>query len=88
MSVDPYMRGRMNDVKSYTAAVELGEPIDGGAIGEVVTSNADGFAEGDLVLHQLGWREVAVSRRRRARRSSTSRACRSPPISACSGCRA
>ena len=60
LSVDPYMRGRMNDVKSYVPAFELGQPMEGGAIGEVVASEADGFAEGDLVLHMAGWRDEAV----------------------------
>ncbi len=60
MSVDPYMRGRMNDVKSYMPPFEVGAPLDGGAVGEVVASNADGFAVGDHVLHGLGWREYAV----------------------------
>src|SRR4051794_17103912 len=60
MSVDPYMRGRMNDVKSYVPPFQLDRPLDGGAVGEVVVSNAEGFSEGDLVLHQLGWREHAV----------------------------
>jgi len=60
LSVDPYMRGRMNDVKSYVPAFQLGEPMEGGAIGEVVESTADGFAPGDLVLHMAGWRDEAV----------------------------
>ena len=60
LSVDPYMRGRMNDVKSYVPAFQLGEPMEGGAIGEVVESSADGFAPGDLVLHMAGWRDEAV----------------------------
>lgn len=58
-SVDPYMRGRMNDVKSYTPPFKLDHPMDGGAVGEVIASNADGFAVGDQVLHGLGWREYA-----------------------------
>lgn len=58
-SVDPYMRGRMNDVKSYTPPFKLDHPMEGGAVGEVVASNADGFAVGDHVLHGLGWREYA-----------------------------
>ncbi|MGW4358511.1 NADP-dependent oxidoreductase [Streptomyces californicus] len=58
-SVDPYMRGRMNDVKSYTPPFKLDHPMDGGAVGEVVASNAEGFAVGDHVLHGLGWREIA-----------------------------
>ena len=60
LSVDPYMRGRMNDVKSYVPAFQLGEPMEGGAIGEVVESTADGFAPSDLVLHMAGWRDEAV----------------------------
>ncbi|MFF4171893.1 NADP-dependent oxidoreductase [Streptomyces sp. NPDC001744] len=58
-SVDPYMRGRMNDVKSYVPPFKLDHPMDGGAVGEVVASNAEGFAVGDHVLHGLGWREYA-----------------------------
>jgi NADPH-dependent curcumin reductase CurA len=60
LSVDPYMRGRMNDVKSYVPAVQVGEPMVGGAIGEVVDSKAEGFAPGDLVQHMAGWRDEAV----------------------------
>lgn len=60
LSVDPYMRGRMNDVKSYVPAFAIGAPMDGGAIGEVVESKADGFAPGDLVQHMAGWRDEAV----------------------------
>ncbi|NUT97763.1 MAG: NADP-dependent oxidoreductase [Saccharothrix sp.] len=60
MSVDPYMRGRMNDRKSYVAPFQIGKPLDGGAVGEVVASEAEGFAVGDTVLHGLGWREYAL----------------------------
>ena len=60
LSVDPYMRGRMNDVKSYVPPFQLGEPMDGGAIGEVVASKAAGLAPGDLVQHMGGWRDEAV----------------------------
>jgi len=60
LSVDPYMRGRMNDVKSYVPPFALGEPMEGGAIGEVVESKADGFAPGDLVQHMAGWRDEGV----------------------------
>jgi NADPH-dependent curcumin reductase CurA len=60
LSVDPYMRGRMNDVKSYVPPFQLGQPMDGGAIGEVVESKSEGFAPGDLVQHMAGWRDEAV----------------------------
>jgi NADPH-dependent curcumin reductase CurA len=60
MSVDPYMRGRMNDRPSYVPPFRLGEPLDGGAVGVVVASTVDAFAEGDTVLHRLGWRELAI----------------------------
>jgi NADPH-dependent curcumin reductase CurA len=61
ISVDPYMRGRMNDVKSYVPPFALDAPMDGGAVGEVVASNVAGLEPGDTVLHQLGWREHAVA---------------------------
>jgi NADPH-dependent curcumin reductase CurA len=60
-SVDPYMRPRMNDVRSYVAPYTLGEAMTGGAVGQVVASRSSTFAEGDWVLHQLGWREWALS---------------------------
>ena len=60
LSVDPYMRGRMNESKSYIPPFQLGEPMDGGAVGEVVESKAEGFAAGDLVSHFAGWRDEAV----------------------------
>jgi NADPH-dependent curcumin reductase CurA len=59
-SVDPYMRGRMNDVKSYVPPFQLDRPMDGGAVGEVIASRSDDIAVGDHVLHGLGWREYAV----------------------------
>src|SRR4051794_41928602 len=61
MSVDPYMRGRMNDVKSYVPPFQLDAPLDGGAVGEVIASEDPSLAAGDLVLHGLGWRENAVA---------------------------
>ena len=60
-SVDPYMRPRMNDVRSYVAPFTLGEPMTGGAVGQVVSSRHDLLTEGDWVLHGLGWREWALS---------------------------
>jgi NADPH-dependent curcumin reductase CurA len=60
LSVDPYMRGRMNDVKSYVPPFQVGAPLEGGAVAEVIESRADTFAPGELVLHMAGWRDEAV----------------------------
>ena len=60
MSVDPYMRGRMNDTKSYIPPFEVGAALQGGAVGEVVASRADSHPVGTQVLHMQGWREHAV----------------------------
>src|ERR1700712_819291 len=68
MSVDPYMRGRMNDVKSYVPPFKLDQAMDGGAVGEVVASNAEGFEGGHVVLHQQGWREHAIVKAEHARK--------------------
>src|SRR5258706_11478382 len=57
MSVDPYMRGRMSDRKSYVPPFELGKPLEGGAVGEVVESRASQFKPGETVTSNLGWRE-------------------------------
>jgi NADPH-dependent curcumin reductase CurA len=57
MSVDPYMRGRMYDRPSYVPPFQIGEPLQGGAIGEVVASGDPGFKPGDLVDSMFGWRE-------------------------------
>ncbi|MEA2466670.1 MAG: hypothetical protein QOJ57_796, partial [Thermoleophilaceae bacterium] len=61
MSVDPYMRGRMNDAKSYVPPFQLDAPLDGGAVGEVVASEDPSLAPGDTVLHAMGWRDYAVA---------------------------
>jgi NADPH-dependent curcumin reductase CurA len=68
LSVDPYMRGRMNDVKSYAPPFQVGEVMDGGAVGEVIASNSPDLAVGDWVLHNLGWREYAVLSSRSVRK--------------------
>ncbi len=57
MTVDPYMRGRMNDVKSYAPPFQLGKALDGGAIGRVTVSKDPAFKAGDLVQSGFGWRE-------------------------------
>ncbi|MFG2007518.1 NADP-dependent oxidoreductase [Micromonospora sp. NPDC048868] len=68
VSVDPYMRGRMNDVRSYVPPFALDAPLDGGAVGEVVASEVEGLQPGDTVLHGLGWREYALLDARAARK--------------------
>jgi NADPH-dependent curcumin reductase CurA len=60
-SVDPYMRPRMNDVRSYVAPFTLGEAMTGGAVGQVVVSHNERHPEGSWVVHGLGWREWALS---------------------------
>ena len=61
LSLDPYMRGRMNDAKSYAAPVKLGEVMIGGTAGEVVASKNPKFAVGDKVVGYLGWQLYGVS---------------------------
>jgi NADPH-dependent curcumin reductase CurA len=57
MSVDPYMRGRMNERKSYVPPFEIGKPLEGGAVGDVIESRAPEFKPGDVVTSNFGWRE-------------------------------
>src|ERR1035441_3904699 len=61
MSVDPYMRGRMNEGKSYVPPFELGKPLSGGAVGDVIESRAPEFNPGDVVTSNFGWREYFVA---------------------------
>lgn len=61
MSVDPYMRGRMNAGRSYIPQFEMGRPLEGGAISEVVASQADAFKPGDIVTSSYGWREYVIA---------------------------
>lgn len=61
ISVDPYMRGRMNGGKSYVPPFELGKPMTGGAVGEVVESRAEAFHPGDAVTSNYGWREYFIA---------------------------
>jgi hypothetical protein len=61
MSVDPYMRGRMYDRESYVPPFQIGEALQGGAVGRVVASNFDGLKPGDLVESMFGWREYVVA---------------------------
>ena len=57
MSLDPYMRGRMNDAKSYAKAVEIGEEMEAGAVSQVIKSNSSKFKEGDFVEGRTGWQD-------------------------------
>ena len=61
LSLDPYMRGRMNEGKSYAKAQELGEVMTGGTVGKVIESNHKRFKVGDHVVGALGWQQYAVS---------------------------
>ena len=62
MSVDPYMRGRMTERESYIPPFKIGAVMDGGAVGQVVASNAPSHAVGDYVVSMFGWREYAVAK--------------------------
>jgi NADPH-dependent curcumin reductase CurA len=68
LSLDPYMRGRMRDAKSYAPPVALGEVMGAGAVGQVVKSNHPHFAVGDIVEDTMGWQEFAIGPGRTARK--------------------
>ncbi|MCA8101994.1 NADP-dependent oxidoreductase [Burkholderia contaminans] len=61
LSLDPYMRGRMSDAPSYAPPAELGQPMVGGTVSQVVSSNLPAFREGDLVVAGAGWQDYALS---------------------------
>ena len=61
LSLDPYMRGRMNDAKSYAEPVAIGGVMTAQVVGQVVTSNLDGYEAGDYVLSGSGWQDYAIS---------------------------
>ena len=61
LSVDPYMRGRMRDVKSYAVPAALGEVMVGGAVSQVIASKNPAFVEGEIVQGSFGWQEYAAS---------------------------
>lgn len=61
LSLDPYMRGRMSAAKSYAEPVAIGEVMVGGTVAQVVSSDVEGFSEGDFVLSYSGWQDYAVS---------------------------
>ncbi len=68
MSVDPYMRGRMNDMKSYVPPFQIGKAMEAGAVGEVMESRASGLQRGDVVTSMLGWRDCFVAEARALQR--------------------
>src|SRR5699024_4965206 len=61
VSVDPYMRGRMENQESYVAPFSLNEVIEGGAIGEVIESKSAEFKQGDIVSGMSGWQEYYIA---------------------------
>src|SRR5215471_11510098 len=61
VSVDPYMRGRMNDGKSYAPPVQIGEVMTSGSVGKVIRSQNQQFEVGDFVEGSFGWQEYAIS---------------------------
>lgn len=61
MSVDPYMRGRMNEAKSYIPPFQLGETLQAGVVGQVIASSNDQYKEGQYVSGMLGWEEYSLS---------------------------
>ncbi|PJX23613.1 NADP-dependent oxidoreductase [Psychrobacter sp. L7] len=61
LSLDPYMRGRMSDAKSYADPLEVGDVMMGATVAQVVESNIDNFAAGDLVVSNSGWQDYSVS---------------------------
>ncbi|KVN03648.1 NADP-dependent oxidoreductase [Burkholderia stagnalis] len=81
LSLDPYMRGRMSDAKSYAEPQPLDEVMIGGTAGEVIESRHPGFAVGDRVVGTLGWQEYGTSDGHGLRKVDTSRV----PLSACLG---
>ena len=61
LSLDPYMRGRMNASLGYAKTVDIGEVMVGGTVGQVVESNLDGYSPGDFILGANGWQDYAIS---------------------------
>lgn len=61
LSLDPYMRGRMDDVESYAPSVKLGEPMTGETVGQVIASKHAGFKPGEIVVGARGWQSHIVS---------------------------
>jgi NADPH-dependent curcumin reductase CurA len=68
ISVDPYMRGRMNDRKSYVPPFQLNEVLNGGVVGEVVESKSNNFSKGDVVVGNLGWQDYSIAGEKEVRK--------------------
>ena len=62
LSLDPYMRGRMNDTKSYSPPVGIDETMEGGCVAEVMESNNPDYSVGDIILDRLGWTSHGISK--------------------------
>lgn len=73
LSLDPYMRGRMDDAKSYAAPQAIGDTMIGGTVGEIIESRHAGFTVGDKVVGMLGWAEMGVSDGQLLRKVDTTR---------------
>lgn len=67
LSVDPYMRGRMSDAKSYVAPFQLNEALSGGVVGEIVESQSEHFQKGDFVVGMLPWQEYSLANEKEVR---------------------
>jgi NADPH-dependent curcumin reductase CurA len=61
MSVDPYMRGRMKEIKSYIPSFQLGKPLEGGCVGQIIKSKNNQFRVGEYVLGNFGWKDYWLS---------------------------
>lgn len=72
MSLDPYMRGRMDDGASYAACIPIGGTMEGGGVGEVVTSRSKHFKPGDIAFGPFGWSTHALAEARMCRRVDAS----------------
>jgi NADPH-dependent curcumin reductase CurA len=62
LSLDPYMRGRMSTARSYAKGFDIGQPLGGGTVSEVVVSNVPGYSAGELVLAAGGWQDYAIAK--------------------------
>lgn len=70
-SVDPYMRGRMNDAKSYTPPFETGKPLSGGVVAKIIESKSANFKSGDIITGMLPWRKKMIASEKDIRKIDT-----------------